>query len=262
MKEQEMTEQDRVEPAVERESRAEVEMGVQAEVAPGRESDGPEAQGTVTPQDNRTQEVLAVYRGRFRELDDETWEATVQRIQSGQSMRSIALDLIEQGLCPNLSPSTVGVYLGRVRDALGVPALPGVDEEAKERGEEDEPVEGADALKRLRWLARIQQARVRKALRMEAQMGELVLPQASSEIKLMSELLDKELKVALETGEIQPAPKKVEVEEHISVIGSLVPDPQSALRVLVAVRRLLQQGTRILPAETVDVAAEDGQQSE
>jgi hypothetical protein len=257
MNDPEMTEQDAVELVVQPEDAANVHMCAQVEVVLSGQEGTAEPETVVTPQDDKAQETLAVYRGRFRELTEETWQEILQKIRSGNSMRSIALDLIEQGLCPNLSPSTVRTYLGRVRDALGVPALPGVDEEAKERGEEDEPVEGADALKRLRWLARIQQARVRKVLRMEAQMGQLVLPQASSEIKLMSDILDKELKVVLETGEIQPAPKKIEVE-HIGVIGTLVPDPQSALRVLVAVRRLLQQGARILPAAVIDVTPEEG----
>jgi hypothetical protein len=67
---------------------------------------------------------------------------------------------------------------------------------------------------------------------------------ASSEIKLMSDLLDKELEVALKTGEVKTVPQAVTFD----TTNLPVKDPASAFRVVLAARRLQAW----LAAETPD----------
>ena len=86
----------------------------------------------------------------------------------------------------------------------------------------------------MRWTARVQHARVRKALRTEGMMGGLTLAQTADEIKLLSDLLDKELEVALKTGEMKTAPQTVKLQAE----GISITEPAEAYRVALAYRRI------------------------
>jgi hypothetical protein len=62
----------------------------------------------------------------------------------------------------------------------------------------------------------------------------MLLPQAASEIKLLSDLLDKELEVALRTGDMKTVPQKLEIDPKEGIVSS----PVEAFRVVLAYRRL------------------------
>jgi hypothetical protein len=200
-----------------------------------------------------------MYRGRLHDVPDDRFERVVEALRNRQSIRSIARGLVEEGYLAYLNVTSVRVYLTKIRDAMGLPGCveqaEEVDKVAKE-DEADELIEGQPAFKRLRWLARIQQARVRKALRFEGQMAGMILPMASSEIKLLSDLLDKELEVALKTGEVKTVPQAVTLEApDVPVL-----DPAEAFRVVNAWRRvealLAANATtdKELNAHTIDVS--------
>jgi hypothetical protein len=193
-----------------------------------------------------------IYRGRLHDVPDDRFERVVEALRNRQSIRSIARGLVEEGYLAYLNVTSVRVYLTKIRDALGLPGYveqaEEVDKVAKE-DEADEPVEGQPAFKRLRWLTRIQQARVRKALRFEGQMAGMILPMASSEIKLLSDLLDKEAEVAMKMGALKVVPQAVTLEGT----GIPVLDPAEAFRVVLAARRL-----RALLAENPDTAGGGG----
>jgi hypothetical protein len=190
----------------------------------------------LTAEDERQVNLFRMYRARMHDVPDDRFERLLEGLRDRQSVRSLARGLVEDGYCAYLKPKTVVIYVMRIRDALGLPGY--VEQQAEidritKEGEPDEPIEGQPALKRLQWLTRTQHARVRKALRMEGMMGGMVLPQASSEIKLLEDLLDKELTIALKTGEMKEAPKTVKFD----TTGLPVKTPSEAFRVLLAFRR-------------------------
>jgi hypothetical protein len=161
----------------------------------------------------------------------------VRDLQAPEPIRAIARGLIEAGYCAHLSPITVRTTLTKFRDAMSWPKYSDQLEEPEQEEKEDEadePIEGQPAFKRLRWLTRIQQARVRKALRFESRMADMILPMASSEIKLLSDLLDKELMVAMKMGDLKTVPQAVTLEAS----DCPVLDPAEAFRVVLAWRRL------------------------
>ncbi len=137
---------------------------------------------------------------------------------------------------PSPSSSIPG-QRGRSAEAPA-PEPPG-REDLGEESEDDQPIEGQRALNKLRWLSRIQQARVRKALALERSMGGLLLPQTDKEIKLLIVLLEKEWKLAKALGGLQAtAPRRGRMEEGARV--DLGVDPAAALRVVTTVRRSLR----------------------
>ncbi len=94
--------------------------------------------------------------------------------QGGPLIQSITREPIKERLGVHLSQIIVRIYLGKIRDALG---LPGYVEQAVERinkvDREDAagaPIEGRSALKRLSWLSR-----VRKVIQLE-RMGGVFVP--------------------------------------------------------------------------------------
>ncbi len=130
------------------------------------------------------------------------------------------------------------MYLKELRNAMGWPRYADQAEEPEQGAKEDEadePVEGQPAIKRLQWLTRIQHARVRKALKTEGMMGGLTLAQTADEIKLMSDLLDKELAIQLKTGEVKAVPQELKLEVQGRQITL---DHASAYRVVLAYRRI------------------------
>ncbi len=63
-------------------------------------------------------------------------------------------------------------------------------------------------------------------------MGNMLMnPQTTTEIKVLADLLGKELDVAMKIGEIKQAPKKVEVDLAGTVAG-LPTTPEMAMRVV------------------------------
>jgi hypothetical protein len=107
-------------------------------------------------------------------------------------------------------------------------------EQEEKEDEAEEVIEGQPALKRLRWLTRIQHARVRKALKTEGMMGGLNLSTTADDIKLLSDLIDRELAIAVKTGEVRAVPQQTTL--NIPGVGSL--DPAQAMRVWLAYRRI------------------------
>jgi hypothetical protein len=138
---------------------------------------------------------LQMFRGRLHDVSDERFEGVVLALRQRRSISSIARELIEEGFCAHLSPSSVRTYLAKLRDALGLPGYAAQQAELEKLEKEEEaagePIEGQPALNRLRWLTRKQQTRVRKALKLEGMMGDKLLPIATSQIKLMGDLLEK-----------------------------------------------------------------------
>lgn len=161
-----------------------------------------------------------------------------EALRNRQSVRSIARGVIEEGHCAHLKPKTVERYVTLLRDALGLPGYAeqqaAVEQVEREDQAAEEPIEGQSALSRLRWLARKQQARVRKALHMEGLMHNMVLPMATTEIKLMGDLLEKEFEITLKAGELKPVPPAPSLEGT----GLEITTPAEAFRVLLACQRI------------------------
>jgi hypothetical protein len=129
------------------------------------------------------------------------------------------------------------MYLKELRNGMGWPKYTDQLEEPEQEEKEDEadePIEGQPAIKRLRWVTRIQHARVRKALKTEAMMGGLTLATTADDIKLLSDLLDKELAIQLKTGEVRAVPQQVKLD----VPGISITEPAEAYRVILAYKRL------------------------
>ena len=240
--------QGEVQPGLHPEVQPEVQPLVQGNSTGGVSDPVPEVEVDLSPEEIRVMEDLRRYRSRMHDVPDARFEDVLNALRERKSARSIARELVEEGYCPHLSPTTVRVYVMAVRDALGLPGY-AEQSEAVEKivGDEDldEPIEGQPALKKLKWMTRVQQSRVRKALKMEGMMGGMVLPQASSELKLMSDLVDKELDVSLKTGEMKQAPTKVEIETPPELEG--VTQAQ-AYRVILAYERLMKMGPEIVAA--------------
>ncbi len=108
---------------------------------------------------------------------------------------------------------------------------------------DDQPIEGQDALKRLRWLSRVQQARVRMALGLERSMGGLLMGRTRKAIKLLANLLAIELKVLLALGELKRSPEEAS-GPHDGTSARVV-DLQRSLRPLSAVRRRMRSNLQL-----------------
>lgn len=166
-------------------------------------------------ENRRMLDELARWRRRFHDVPDDRFDQIVQTLRNRESIHSIARGIIEQGYCAHLHPTTVRMNLTKFRDAMGFPKHethelgPEPPARIAKEDELEELIEGSPVMKRLGWLIRIQQSRVRKALRFEGRMADMILPMASSEIKLLADLLDKELEVALKTGEMKTVPQAV-----------------------------------------------------
>ncbi len=195
--------------------------------------------------EHRRTHLLEQYRRRFPGLEDAEWERLVQRLQGEEGIRAIGRELVERGLCGRLRPSSVNVYLSWVKRLLQ-----GQGSGAPRRGEGDggregeQPITAQDVLKLLRWLIRVQQRRLRKALALERRMGGLLLPQTDKAIKLLCVLTDKELKLLKALGGLQAtAPRRRRMEEAARDEAARVVlgvDPAGALRVVTAVQRTLR----------------------
>jgi hypothetical protein len=135
------------------------------------------------------------------------------------------------------------MYLKELRNGMGWPKYTDQLEEPEQEEKEDEadePIEGQPAIKRLRWVTRIQHARVRKALKTEAMMGGLTLATTADDIKLLSDLLDKELEIAVKTGDVKTLPGRVEIEvnKNKEAIERLGLDAAGAFRVSSSVKKV------------------------
>ncbi len=118
--------------------------------------------------------VLARYRKRFSDLSDELWDQVLERIRGGESLRSVQKTILELGLCAHLSPGSIWTYLSRIREVL--PEAVVSEEDDDDRLPDDVPIETADALKKLRWCIRLQQARVKKAMQVASMMAGMLFP--------------------------------------------------------------------------------------
>ncbi len=190
--------------------------------------------------EHRRTHLLEQYRRRFPGLEDAEWERLLQRLRGGEGIRAIGRELVERGLCGRLQPSSVNVYLSWVKRLLQDQGSGAPRRGEGDGGSEDEqPIDGQDVLKLLRWLIRVQQRRVRKALALEHRMGGLLLPQTDKAIKLLCVLTDKELKLLKALGGLQAsAPRRARMEEGPRV--DLGVDPAGALRVVTALQRTLR----------------------
>jgi hypothetical protein len=177
--------------------------------------------------------VFARWRSRFHDVSDEKFARVVEALQVPEQISAIARGLVQEGFCAHLNPESVRLYLTRFRDAMGWPHYADQLEEEKV-DEAEEPIEGQPALKRLRWVTRVQYARVRKALKMEGMMGGLTLATTADDIKLLSDLLDKELAIQLKTGEMKAAPQQVKLD--LPGIGII--EPAEAYRVVLAYKKI------------------------
>jgi hypothetical protein len=198
----------------------------------------------LTAEEREGMRLFNMYRARLHDVPDARIETVVLALRDGQSNRAVARSLIEDGYGCELSPISVRHYVAKIREALGIPGYEDPGKVASE-DETDELLEGQPALKRLRWLARIQSARVKKTLKMEGLMGGMTLPMASHEIELMAKLIDRELEVSLKTGEMKQVPQKVEVTppEGFETIT-----PAEAYRVLLAYQKLMKMRDKIVKA--------------
>jgi hypothetical protein len=188
--------------------------------------------------------VFERFKSLFHDVPDDRFQEIVRALTAAESINSIAQKLIESGDCAHLKPSSVRMYLCRFREAMDWPKYrrspvePAVEEIVEATGavkEEDEQlIEEAPVMRRLGWLIRIQQSRVRKALSFEGQMAGMILPMASSEIKLLSDLLDKEIAVSVKTGEVKTIPQAVKLD----VPGIGIIEPAEAYKVVLAYKRL------------------------
>lgn len=121
----------------------------------------------LSAEEQRMVRELTKWRGRFHDVPDEQFGQVIEKLRNRQSIKKIARELVEDGYCAHLNPTTVRVYLTKLRDALGLPGYAEQQEAVHKIAKEDaddEVIEGSPALKRLRWLSRIQQTQVRKAL--------------------------------------------------------------------------------------------------
>jgi hypothetical protein len=170
---------------------------------------GGEEGGVQTPEvqlsaeEQRRALVFAKWRNKFYDVQDERFDQVVHDLQVPLSIRAIARGLIEAGFCAHLNPITVRTRLTKFRDAMGWPKYSDQLEEPEQEEKEDEAdqlIEEAPVMKRLSWLIRVQQSRVRKALHFEGQMAGMVLPMASAEMKFLSDLLAQLTHAAQETS--------------------------------------------------------------
>jgi hypothetical protein len=216
----------------------------------GGSGEGSTLEGGVEPELSVGEQAIAVliskWRQRFHDLSDERFAQMLTDIRGGMAIRACARGIVQEGLMAHLAPASVRVYVKGVRDAIGLVTtqaeqIEAVEKIAKEEIDPEE-IEGQPAIRRLKWLTRIQSARVRKALRMEGMMGSMILPIASPEIKLMSDLIDKELEVALKTGEMKAAPQTVTLDPAETIVSN----PAAAYRAALAYRRVMQQKALLL----------------
>ena len=229
-------------------------QGQDSVVVPGVGTGGESATVTppvvvLTPDEKRMMHDFDMFRARLHDVPGDRFERVLQDLRDRKSISSIARALIEEGFLAHLTPTSIRVYLTKIRDSLGLPGYAGQAEEIEKVSKEDEtdePIEGQSAIKTLRWLSRLQSSRVRKALKLGGMMGGMLLPQAASEIRLMSILVDKELEVALKSGEMKPVSQKVEVETN--PIDTIVKTPAEAVSVLLAYRRLMKMKDQVLAA--------------
>ncbi|MGD0266607.1 MAG: hypothetical protein ABSD47_16880 [Candidatus Methylomirabilota bacterium] len=195
--------------------------------------------------------VFAQWRRKF-DVPDPRFDQLVQDLRVPLPISAIARSLVQEGHLAHMHPTTIRIYLTRFRDAAGFPKYMDQPEEEK-ADESDEPIEGEPALKRLRWLTRIQHARVRKGLRMEGMMGGLTLATTADDIKLLSSLIDKELEVALKTGEMKTVPQAVKLD----IPGIPIHEPAEAMRVVLAYRRI----KALLAARTAESRGPTGEEA-
>ncbi len=206
----------------------------------------------VNPYEEWLASVFARWREKFHDVPDDRFNRVVEDLRVPLSISSIARSLIEEGYGAHLSPITVRTRLTKFRDAMGWPKYSEqieAPEPAAKEDEPDEPIEGEPALKRLRWLTRIQHARVRKGLKLEGQLGGMNLATTADDIKLMSDLLDKELAIQLKTGEVKAAPQQVKLD----IPGIPIHEPAEAMRVVLAYRKIksiLAERAAALPPPT------------
>jgi len=218
-------------------------------------NDTPELVGELVLNDDeqRNADLFSRWRKRFHDIPDERFNRVVEALRVPESIGSITRGLVQEGYCAHLNPESIRLYLAKFRNAMGWPRYMDQFAEPEQEEKEDEAeqlIEEAPVMKRLAWLIRVQSARVRKALNFEGQMAGMVLPMASSEIKLLSDLLDREIEVALKTGEVKTPPQKVEVAT--SIPGGL--DMASAFRVVLAAKKV----RAILAAEEPEVKEKVG----
>ena len=188
--------------------------------------------------------VFERFASLFYDVPDDRFQEIVRALTAAESINGIARKLIEAGYCAHLKPSSVRMYLCRFREAMDWPKYrrspvePAVEEIVEATGtvkeEDDQLIEEAPVMRRLGWLIRIQQSRVRKALSFEGQMAGMILPMASSEIKLLSDLLDKEIAVSVKTGEVKTIPQAVKLD----VPGIGIIELAEAYKVVLAYKRL------------------------
>ena len=67
-------------------------------------------------------------------------------------------------------------------------------------------------------------------------MADMILPTASQEIKLLSDLMDKKIAVAIRTGEVTTVPPQAITLDHPDIP---IKEPAEAYRVILAYQRLL-----------------------
>jgi len=246
----------RVQPEVQGAVQGEVQTLVQGVVQGGGAGGAPDA-APAPDEELSVEEIERValfrkYRDRMHDVPDDRIERLVLAMREGKSNLQAARELVEEGFCPALSPISVRHYVAKLREALGIPGWEPTEQPAP-GDEKDEPIEGQPSLKQLKWLTRIQQARVRKALGMERLMGSLILPLASHEIQIMQDLIDKGLEIELKTGDLKQEPVKVEVTQTDDKFEGLT--QAEAYRVYLAVRKTLKMAPEIL-AETDNTEGE------
>ncbi len=193
------------------------------------------------------------YRDRLSDVPDERIERLVIALREGKSNRAAARELVEEGYAPHLNPATVRNYVAEMRAALGIPGWEPAEKPDAE-DEKDEPIEGQPSRKQLTWLTRIQQARVRKALKLEGMMGTMILPTTSHEIQIMQDLIDKGLEIELKTGELKQEPQKVEVTQTDPRLEGVT--MSEAYRVWLVCQKLAKLAPEILEARNPDQEAE------
>ena len=195
--------------------------------------EGPAPERELSAENQALALVFERWRSKFHDVPDDRFDQVVQSLRNRESIHSIARRLIEEGYCAHMHPTTVRTTLTKFRDAAGFPKYMDRPETEKE-DEADQVIEGEPAIKRHQWLTRIQHARVRKALKTEAMMGGPTLATTADDIKLLSDLLDKELAIQLKTGEVRAVPQQVKLD----VPGISITEPAEAYRVILAYKRL------------------------
>jgi hypothetical protein len=207
------------------------------------------------PTSEEEQRALAVtrYRERLHEVDDQEWEVVLERMHTRESTRAIMRDLVERGLCADLKPSSVNVYLSKIRKLLGLtpPGEPGGEEATPEEPPE-EPIEAQDALRKLDWLIRKQFARVRRAIALERRMAGFILPQTAVEIRLAAHLVAMRVKYTPKAERGGPsAPVETAAPDPWDLVQAEVPGltRAGAYRVVMAYERLMRVGVQLGWAE-------------